>query len=90
MKITYFSDCKTIEEAKRLYHKLAIKHHPDLGGDLEIMQQINAEYDIIAKQLANIHESADGKSYTTYRDWETEGEARRKFHKHYKIGRAHV
>lgn len=64
MKITYFSDCKTIEEAKRLYHKLAVANHPDLGGDLEIMQQINAEYDIIAKQLANIHESASGERYT--------------------------
>ena len=59
MKTKYFSDCKTIEEAKRLYHKLAVKHHPDLGGDLETMQAINAEFDIIAKQLANIHESTE-------------------------------
>lgn len=64
MKTKYFSDCKTIEEAKRLYHKLAVKHHPDLGGDLETMQAINAEYDTIAERLKNIHESADGKQYT--------------------------
>ena len=65
MKTTYFANCKTIEEAKRLYHKLAVANHPDLGGNLEIMQAINAEYDIIAVKLANIHESATGEQYTT-------------------------
>ena len=64
MKTKYFSDCKTIEEAKRLYHKLAVKFHPDLGGNLETMQEINAEFDTIAERLKNIHESADGKQYT--------------------------
>lgn len=61
---TYFSNCKSIEEAKRLYHKLAMANHPDLGGDLETMKQINNEYDIIAERLANIHESATGDTYT--------------------------
>ena len=65
MKTTYFSNCKTIEEAKRLYHKLAVQNHPDLGGNLEIMQAINNEYDIIAEQLKNIHESSTGEQYTT-------------------------
>lgn len=65
MTTTYFSACKSIEEAKRLYHKLAIKFHPDLGGDLATMQAINNEYDIIALRLANIHESASGENYTT-------------------------
>ena len=64
MKTTYFSACKSIEEAKRLYHKLAVKFHPDLGGNLETMQAINNEYDIIAEQLKNIHESATGENYT--------------------------
>ena len=65
MKTTYFSNCKSIEEAKRLYHKLAVKFHPDLGGNLETMQAINAEYDIIAERLKNIHESSTGEQYTT-------------------------
>lgn len=64
MKTTYFSNCKTIEEAKRLYHKLAVQNHPDLGGNLETMQAINNEYDIIAEQLKNIHESATRENYT--------------------------
>lgn len=40
----YFSECVTAEEAKRLYKELARKHHPDIGGDLRTMQEINAEY----------------------------------------------
>src|SRR5688572_14566301 len=40
----YFVDCKTQEEAKRKYKDLARQHHPDAGGDLRTMQDINAEY----------------------------------------------
>ena len=40
----YFSECRTQEEAKKLYKELARKHHPDVGGDLRTMQEINAEY----------------------------------------------
>jgi hypothetical protein len=47
---TYFQDCQTLEEAKSLYRQLALKHHPDRGGDLATMQAINAEY---ADFLAN-------------------------------------
>ncbi|MBI5297935.1 MAG: hypothetical protein HY869_20865 [Chloroflexi bacterium] len=47
---TYFANCTTLEEAKSLYRQLALKHHPDRGGDLATMQAINAEY---ADFLAN-------------------------------------
>lgn len=40
----YFSECKNQEEAKKLYKELARKNHPDIGGDLKTMQEINAEY----------------------------------------------
>lgn len=40
----YFTDCHTIEELKRAWHKLALKHHPDRGGDTATMQRINADY----------------------------------------------
>jgi len=41
---TYFSECTNQEEAKKLYKELARQHHPDMGGDLRTMQEINAEY----------------------------------------------
>ncbi|MDR1689543.1 MAG: molecular chaperone DnaJ [Clostridiales bacterium] len=51
----YFSDCKTIEELKQKYRTLAKKHHPDAGGDAEIMKRINSEYDIRFSKLQKEH-----------------------------------
>lgn len=42
---TYFADCSSLEEVKRTYKQLALKHHPDCGGDDETMKAINAEYE---------------------------------------------
>lgn len=51
MKVIFFSDCKTLDEVKQLYKTLAKQHHPDKGGDLETMKQINAEYDFVSVRL---------------------------------------
>jgi hypothetical protein len=40
----YFKDCKTIDEVRAKYKKLAKQYHPDLGGDTATMQAINKEY----------------------------------------------
>lgn len=68
MKFKFFKAdfTTTIEEIKRQYRKLAIKHHPDMGGKLEDMQQVNAEWEYLRKHNFNIHESAEGSTYT---DW---------------------
>lgn len=42
-----FSECKSLIEVKNLYIKLVKENHPDLGGNTAIMQEINAEYDLI-------------------------------------------
>jgi curved DNA-binding protein CbpA len=42
--MTFFTSCKTIDEAKKLYRELCKQHHPDVGGDAAIMSQINEEY----------------------------------------------
>ncbi|HNW97985.1 MAG TPA: hypothetical protein PKK00_06205 [Bacteroidales bacterium] len=49
MNIKYFFDCHSLEEVKRKYKELAMKHHPDRGGVTAIMQEINNEYEEIQK-----------------------------------------
>lgn len=37
--------CNTIEELKKVYKKLILKHHPDKGGDAETFNKIQQEYE---------------------------------------------
>ena len=55
---------KTLEELKRQYRTLAMKHHPDCGGNTADMQSINAEYDTLFEQLKTVHTIATGDTYT--------------------------
>ena len=54
---TYFKNVNTLEELRKQYKELLKQHHPDNGGDVAIMQEINAEYDRLFKILKNQHES---------------------------------
>ena len=47
----YFTKCTTLEELKAEYRRLAMLHHPDRGGDTEIMKEINREHDEIFEIL---------------------------------------
>lgn len=62
--MTYFTNCKTIEEAKALYKKLAKENHPDLGGDTETMKAINTEFEKVFDLLKNKHTGANNTTYT--------------------------
>lgn len=44
MTNTYFKNVTTLEELRKQYKELLKAHHPDNGGDVAIMQEINAEY----------------------------------------------
>jgi curved DNA-binding protein CbpA len=66
----YFHNVKTLDELKAQYRRLAMKHHPDCGGDTATMQAINAEHDAlfeILKAQHNAKADADttGKTYKT-------------------------
>ncbi|MNJ95323.1 DnaJ domain protein [compost metagenome] len=49
----YFKECSTLDEVKSVYKKLAKQYHPDMGGDLATMQEINKEYQLAIAKLAN-------------------------------------
>lgn len=53
MRKDYFVNCRCVEDLKELYRELAMKWHPDRGGDLEAMKAINAEFDECFEQLKN-------------------------------------
>lgn len=47
---------KTVDELRKVYKKLLVSHHPDNGGNVSSMQEINVEYDYLFKRVQ--HEDA--------------------------------
>ena len=43
----------TMDQLKKAYYKLAIKHHPDKGGSPEAMKNINSAYDVLKNNEGN-------------------------------------
>lgn len=60
-----FAECKTGEEVKALYKKLALKWHPDRGGDNESMKALNLAFEQVFNRLKDIHVNHNtGETYT--------------------------
>lgn len=47
----YFKNIHSLSELKKQFRTLAIDNHPDKGGDTAVMQEINAEFDVMFKIL---------------------------------------
>ncbi len=56
----FFEGITTIADLKKAYHRLAVKYHPDMGGDKEIVQQINAEYESLFNSIKNNRNESEG------------------------------
>lgn len=52
----FFGNCKTLDELKKEYRRLSKIHHPDLGGDVETMKRVNAEYEAAFARIKNTSE----------------------------------
>lgn len=53
---------ESLEELKKMYHRLALKHHPDHGGSTAEMQALNDEYDLLFRTLQRKGASASSKA----------------------------
>lgn len=72
----YFKNVKSYEELKEQYRVLLKKNHPDAGGDVEIMKEINCEYDALFPIWKDRHNTAEPENQTT----ETAESTRRRFY----------
>lgn len=51
----WFDGVTTVDDLRKEYKKLLLKHHPDNGGLVSDMQEINAEYDSLFDQLKDVN-----------------------------------
>lgn len=77
----WFKEVKNLEELRKIYKKLVIKHHPDNGGSENVIKEINAEYDKIFKQIKSDFEHQKNYSDTSDKqkqsyDWEKDVQIR--------------
>lgn len=62
--MTYFNNCKNLDELKKAYKAAAFANHPDRGGDTATMQAINAEYATRFEELKH-QQNSEAKADTT-------------------------
>lgn len=71
MPMKWFMNISSMEELRNHYKKLLIKYHPDnnSGSDTTaIMQEINAEYDLLLKQFTSKQTSSKSYDYSTEKE----------------------
>lgn len=84
----FFEDCeKNVEAVKYLYRDLAKQHHPDLGGNTETMQRINAEYEALLRSLdGSTSTGTDKKEHTYHYNHSAERAVMEKLHEILSLG----
>ena len=64
----HFKNIKSFEDLKSQYRALLKTNHPDNGGTVETMQDINCEYDALFKIWKDKHEKTTGEKVTETAD----------------------
>ena len=65
-KVLGVSDDAEKDTIKKAYHKLALKHHPDKGGDAETFREVSEAYRLLMEYGSGTMERED----EDYEDWE--------------------
>lgn len=61
----YFENINSLDELKAAYRRLAMRYHPDRGGDTETMQAINREHDALFEVLKKQHNAKADQYHRT-------------------------
>lgn len=48
----YFAGCKSLNDIKQIYRRLAMEHHPDKGGSADIFRAVTDEYNAATRYFA--------------------------------------
>ncbi len=72
----YFKNVKSFDDLKNQFKALAKKNHPDAGGDVETMKEINCEYDALFVIWKDRYNKAEPQNRTE----ETAESTRRQFY----------
>lgn len=67
IKIKYLKEANTLQQLKKLYFEFAKKLHPDVGGQLEDMKQLNNEFDYLKTVLKN-EKTTDNSNKKQYQE----------------------
>ena len=62
----YFKNISTLSELKKAFRALVIANHTDKGGNLEVMQEINAEFEKLYNSLKDCKETTNTGYETDY------------------------
>ncbi len=63
----YFQNCTSVNQIKDEYRKLCFIHHPDIGGDVEVMKIVNIQYhEALAAAHGQSSKGTDQKDHTYY------------------------
>jgi hypothetical protein len=72
--VSYFSRIDDLDTLKSEYRRLALENHPDRGGNVEVMQEINGEFALMFRiiEKRGPKAAASGKSPETAADFRNE------------------
>lgn len=59
----WFQEVNNVDELRGQFKRLLLKNHPDNGGNVSYMQEINVEYDLLFDRIKTENKS-EGQSYT--------------------------
>lgn len=66
----YFADCHDAETLRARFRALVMEHHPDRGGDAEVMKAVNAQYQKALARVRYGFRSPNGSRYGPPRTWD--------------------